>query len=305
MVIKLVILGSGGTVPTLSRNLPAMAIQCDGLLFLFDCGEGTQLQLMRARLSMGKLECICISHLHGDHVTGLPGLLMTLGQIPRERPLLICGPPGITEYTEGTRRLLGFQYQYPVEMLETSGGVVYQEGPLRIEAAPAEHSCFTLAYALIEAERPGRFLIEEAERLGIPAGPLYGRLQSGQAVTLPDGRTVQPSAVMGPPRRGRKIVYATDTRPAERVIQFARGADVLIHDGMFDDDLKDQAQMKWHSTVVQAAQVARQAQAGRLLLTHLSSRYYADAPLAEQARQVFPATTVARDLMEIDVPMYK
>lgn len=305
MTIKLVILGSGGTVPTLSRNLPSVAIQCDGALFLFDCGEGTQLQLTRAKLSMGKLESIMISHLHGDHVTGLPGLLMTLGQVPRERPLMIYGPPGIAEYVEGTRRMLGFQYQYPVEIQETTGGLVYQTKSLRIEAAPVEHSCFALAYALTEADRPGRFLVEEAERLGIPAGPLYGRLQAGHSVTLTDGREVHPSAVMGPPRRGRKIVYATDTRPCEQVVQLARGADVLIHDGMFDDDLRDQARTKWHSTVVQAAQVAKRAQVGRLILTHLSSRYYTDAPLADQARRVFPSTTIARDLMEIDVPMYK
>lgn len=305
MIIKIVILGSGGTVPTLSRNLPAVAMQCDGALFLFDCGEGTQLQLVKAKLSMGKLDSIYISHLHGDHVTGLPGLLMTLGQVPRERPLVICGPPGIAEYVEGTRRLLGFQYQYPVDIQETTGGVVYRTTLLRIEAAPVEHSCFTLAYALTEEERPGRFLVEKAERLGIPAGPLYGRLQAGQTVTLANGREVHPSEVLGPPRRGRKIVYATDTRPAERVVQFARGADVLIHDGMFDDDLRDQAQTKGHSTVVQAAQVAKRAQVGQLLLIHLSSRYYTEAPLVDQARRVFPSTTAARDLMEIEIPMDK
>lgn len=303
MVITIVVLGSGGTIPTLTRHLPAFTIQCDGDLFLFDCGEGAQMQFARAKLSFGKLEGIFISHLHGDHVMGLPGLLMTMSQIPRERPLLLAGPPGIAEFVEGNRRFLGSQYPFPVEIQETTGGVLYDRNMVRIEAAPARHSCFTLAFALEEHERPGRFSVEEAEHLGIPAGPLYGKLQHGLPVVLPDGRQVLPEQVLGPPRKGRKIVYATDTRPCEEVARLARDADVLIHDGMFDEDMRDQAHQKGHSTVVQAAEMARRAGVNHLLMTHLSSRYFSDAPLLEKARSVFPRTTMARDLMEITVPM--
>ena len=303
--VKIVILGSGGTIPTLSRNLPAMAIQCDGRIFLFDCGEGTQTQIVRAKLSMGKLEGIYISHLHGDHVTGLPGLLMTMGQAPREHPLQITGPPGLAEFIEGNSRILGFPQQFPIDVRETTGGVLYEDNQLKIDSVPAKHSCFTLAFALIEHERPGRFLVDEAQQLGIPDGPLYGRLQAGHPVTLDDGREIQPEQVMGPSRRGRKIVYATDTRPCDQVTRLAYEADVLIHDGMFDDELRDQAHLKQHSTVVQAARVAKRAKVGRLVLTHLSSRYLQDKPLVQQARKVFPSTKMARDLTEITVPMYK
>ncbi|MBM3264353.1 MAG: ribonuclease Z [candidate division Zixibacteria bacterium] len=303
MVITLVVLGSGGTIPTLSRHLPAFAIQCDGELFLFDCGEGAQMQFVKAKLSFARLEGIFISHLHGDHIMGLPGLLMTMSQVPRERPLYIVGPPGIAEFVEGNRRFLGVQYPFPVEIQETSGGVLYDRNRVRIRAVPARHSCFTLAFALEEYERPGRFMIEEAVRLGVPEGPVYGKLQKGLPVTLEDGRTILPEQVLGPPRKGRRIVYATDTRPCEEVVRLAQDADLLIHDGMFDDDLRDQAHQKCHSTVVQAAQVARRAGVGQLLLTHLSSRYFSDAPLLEKARNVFPHVIMARDLLEIDVPM--
>lgn len=305
MVITIVILGSGGTIPTFQRNLPSLAIQCDGNLYLFDCGEGTQMQFAKARLSLGKLEGIYITHLHGDHVMGLPGLLMTMSQVPRERPLLIVGPPGIEAFLEGNRRFLGFQYQFPVEIHETTGGLLYGNETVTIEAVPARHSCFTLAYALEERQRPGRFHVEHAQKLGVPSGPLYGKLQSGERVVLPDGREIEPEQVLGAPRRGRKIVYATDTRPCEEVARLAQDADLLIHDGMFDDDMTEQAHQKGHSTVVQAAQLASRANVSALLLTHLSPRYLSDAPLVEKARRLFSATSMARDLMEITLPMDK
>ena len=305
MVINIVILGSGGAIPTLTRNLPSMAVQCDGRVFLFDCGEGTQTQLVRAKLALSKIEAIYISHLHGDHVMGLPGLLMTMGQIPRERALYIYGPPGISDFVEGNRRFLGHQCPFPVIISESNGGLVSEDDTVFIEAVPADHSCFTLAFAFQERERPGQFLIEEAKRLGIPPGPLFGRLQAGESVTLRDGTLIEPQQVLGPTRRGRKIVYATDTRPCDQVASLAVEADVLIHDGMFADDLRAQARQKHHSTVVQAARIARRAKVGSLVLTHISSRYMQDGPLAAEARRIFPDTRVARDLMEINVPMYK
>ncbi len=305
MIIDIVILGSGGAVPTLTRNLPSVAVQCDGRVFLFDCGEGTQTQMVRAKLALSKIEGIYISHLHGDHVMGLPGLLMTMGQIPRERDLYIYGPPGITDFVEGNRRFLGHQCPFPVIVTEHKGGLVSEDDTVFIEAVPAEHSCFTLAFSFQERERPGLFLVEEARRLGVPPGPLYGRLQAGESVTLKDKRVIEPRQVLGPARKGRKIVYATDTRPCDQVASLAHEADVLIHDGMFSDDLRAQARQKHHSTVVQAARIARRAKVGSLVLTHISSRYMQDGPLAAEARKIFPAVRVARDLMEINVPMYK
>ncbi len=305
MIINIVILGSGGAIPTLTRNLPSVAIQCDGRIFLFDCGEGTQTQMVRAKLALSKIEGIYISHLHGDHVMGLPGLLMTMGQIPRERALHIYGPPGISDFVEGNRRFLGYQCPFPLVIAESKGGLVSEDDTVRIKAAPAEHSCFTLAFSFQERKRPGLFLVEKAKRLGIPPGPLYGRLQAGESVTLQDGRIIEPRQVLGPARRGRKIVYATDTRPCDQVASLALEADVLIHDGMFGDDLRSQARQKHHSTVVQAARIARRAKVGSLVLTHISSRYMQDGPLAAEARKIYPDSRIARDLMEINVPMYK
>ncbi len=305
MNINIVILGSGGAIPTLTRNLPSVAVQCDGRVFLFDCGEGTQTQIVRAKLAQSKIEGIYISHLHGDHVMGLPGLLMTMGQVPRERPLYIYGPPGIADFVEGNRRFLGYQCPFPVIIAENEGGLVSEDDRIFIEAVPADHSCFTLAFAFQERDRPGQFRVEEARKLGIPPGPLYGRLQAGETVTLQDGQVIEPRQVLGPIRRGRKIVYATDTRPCDQVASLALEADVLIHDGMFSDELRAQARQKHHSTVVQAARIARRAKVGSLVLTHISSRYMQEAPLAAEARKIFPASRVARDLMEINVPMYK
>ena len=305
MIMNIVILGSGGAIPTLKRNLPSVAVQCEGRVFLFDCGEGTQTQMVRAKLPLSKIERIYISHLHGDHVMGLPGLLMTMGQIPRERALYIDGPPGISDFVEGNRRFLGYQCPFPVIVTEHRGGTVSEDDTIYVDAVPADHSCFTLAFALQEKERPGQFQVEEARRLGVPPGPFYGRLQAGETVKLGDGRLIEPGQVLGPTRRGRKIVYATDTRPCDQVVSLALDADVLIHDGMFSDDLRAQARQKHHSTVVQAARIARRAKVGTLVLTHISSRYMQDGPLAAEARKIFPAARVARDLMEFNVPMYK
>ena len=305
MIINTVILGSGGAIPTLTRNLPSVAIQFDGRIFLFDCGEGTQTQMVRAKLAMSKIEGVYISHLHGDHVMGLPGLLMTMGQAPRERPLHIYGPPGIAGFVEGNQRFLGHQTPFPVVIHENTGGLVSEDETVFVNSVPADHSCFTLAFAFQERERPGLFQVEEARRIGIPPGPLYSRLQVGEPVTLQDGRVIAPEQVLGPARRGRKIVYATDTRPCDQVASLASEADLLIHDGMFSDELRAQARQKHHSTVVQAARIARRAKVSSLVLTHISSRYMQEALLANEARKVFSESRIARDLMEINIPMYK
>ena len=303
--MKIIVLGSGGTIPTLSRNLPSFALRREGELLLFDCGEGTQLQLMKARVGFGPLERICISHLHGDHVTGLPGLLMTLGQSSREKPLTIYGPPGIQRYVQGIVDTLALHPDYEVIVQETEGGVISENDRYRIQAAVADHNVFTLTYALIEGQRPGRFDVSKARKLGIPEGPLYRDLQSGKNVQLCDGRTIHASEIVGPPRPGRKVVYAIDTRPCSTVIELAQGADILIHDGMFTNDLKEEAQERGHSTARQAAEIAMEAGVERLILAHISPRYDDDTGLLKEARSMFQNTTVAEDLMSIDIPVHK
>ena len=305
MIIKIVILGSGGAIPTLTRNLPSVAIQCDGRIYLCDCGEGTQIQMVRAKLALSKVDGIYISHLHGDHVMGLPWFLITKIQDPRSRPLHIYGPPGISGFVDGYRHFLGHQTPFPVIISENTGGLVSENDTISVEATPIDHSCFTLGYAFQERERPGLFQVGEARRLGIPPGSLYGLLQAGKSVTLDDGKIIKPGQVLGPARRGRKIVYASDSRPCDQVANLAVEADVLIHDGMFSDDLRLQARQKYHSTVVQAARIAKRAKVRTLILTHISSRYMQDAPLVSEARKIFKNSLIARDLMEVEVPMYK
>jgi ribonuclease Z len=299
------LLGTGGAIPTLRRSLPAVALQREGDIFLFDCGEGTQVQIVRAALSPGRLFAIFLTHLHGDHVTGLPGLLMTIMHQSREKPLLIFGPRGIKEYVNLFRKCLGFNPQYELDVREIGEGKFLSGPGYRMEAVGVEHKPLTLAYALIEEQRPGRFFPEKAEALGVTEGPQFGRLQRGEAITLDDGRVVSPEMVMGPPRRGRKFVYVTDTRPCPQVVTFAEGADVLIHEGMFAADMEEEAGKKGHCTAAQAAGIAREAHVDRLVITHVSSRYGRGEQLLEEARQVFPNTVIGRDLMELEIPVHK
>jgi len=304
--VKIVTLGTGGAIPTPARSLPATALQREAEIFLFDCGEGTQLQFLKADLSPGKLRAVFISHLHGDHILGLPGLLMTLAHLSRKAPLSLFGPPGVSDYIRLTCRCLQFSPGYELIVKESSGGRVYSGPDYWIDAVPLDHTVFTLAYVFEEKERPGRFLLERARQLGVPEGPLYGRLQTGTDVTLSNGRVIRATEVLGKPRRGRKVVYAVDTRPCQQVKEISTGADLLIHDGMFSDQLREEARLKGHSTAVEAAEVAQNAKVERLLLTHISPRYRnQDALLQKEAMTIFPHTTVAKDLMQFKIQVHK
>jgi ribonuclease Z len=303
--MKIVLLGTGGTIPTLRRNLPSVALQREGDIFLFDCGEGTQIQLIRASLSPGKLVAIFLTHLHGDHVTGLPGLLMTMMHYSREKPLSVLGPPGTKDYLALIRKCLGFNPQYSIEIRELSDGQVYAGADFAVEAVTVDHKPHTFGFSLEEESRPGRFFPEKAKELGVPEGPLFGRLQRGATVTLPDGNVVTPAMVMGPPRKGRKVVYVTDTRPCPRVVELAQEADLLIHEGMFLNDMEKEAGLKGHSTILQAAKIARDAKVKKFVITHLSSRYRQINELLDEARGIFPQAVIGRDLMEFEIPLHK
>ena len=294
--MRAVILGSGGAVPTLHRMLPSTVLLREGEMFIFDCGEGTQLQLTKSRLGWARLRAIFISHLHGDHIIGLAGLLMTMSMGSRDKPLKIYGPPGIEDYIRLSQKYLRFGVSYPLEIVETEGGILVDEDEYLIEAMPVKHRVFTLAYRLVEKTRVGRFDLAKAQELNIPPGPLYKRLQSGEEITLDDGRIIRPDEILGDARPGRKVVYMIDTRPFPEAIEFARGADLLIHDGMFDDEMTDESKMRGHSTTRQAAMVAKEAGVDRLVLVHISPRYLAIKDMLRQAREVFPRTRIARDL---------
>jgi len=301
--MRVIMLGTGGAIPTLSRSLPSTALKREGEILLFDCGEGTQLQMKKAGLSIMKLSAIFISHLHGDHLTGLPGLLMTLVHLSRKESLYIFGPPGINAYIDSTKNCIGFSPEYDITVEETTGGRIYEGSGYRVEALPVDHTIFTLAYVFEEEKRPGRFYVEKAKKLGIPEGPLFNRLQKGKDVELNDGRIVHPEDVLGNPRRGRKIVYAVDTRPCQVVADSSKGADILIHDGMFSDQLREEADQKGHSTVVQAARIARKAGVSRLVLSHISPRYSETDALLNEALVIYPSTILADDLSEFEIPL--
>lgn len=303
--MKITLLGTGGAIPTLRRNLPAVALQREGDIFLFDCGEGTQVQLIRASLSPGKLSAIFLSHLHGDHVTGLPGLLMTMMHQAREKPLFIFGPSGTKEYLNLIRKCLGFNPPYLLDIREISEGRVYSGSDFWVEAVGVDHKPHTFAFSLEEEPRPGRFFPDKAKELGVPEGPLFGKLQRGETLTLEGGKVITPSMVMGPPRKGRKFVYVTDTRPCPQIIELAKEADFLIHEGMFAGDMEEEARLKGHSTISQAARIAVEAKVKKLVITHISSRYRQINELLNEARAIFPHAIIGRDLMEFEIPVHK
>src|ERR1051325_7507553 len=292
--MKVIPLGTSSGKPTLRRNVSATAIVRDGEWLLFDCGEGTETQISRAKLNPSKLTAIFITHLHGDHFNGLSGLLSTMGLDRRVRALTLVGPPGIREYLETLARLKILYVNYPLDVREFAAlkavTTVYETDDYFVAARPLDHRIFTLGYRLEERDRPGRFDLERARALGIPEGPLYRKLQLGEDVRLSDGRVIQSREVVGPPRPGKAIAYCTDTRPFAGTVELARGVDLIVHEATYTDDMAYEARDYGHSTASQAAQIARDAEARRLLITHFSTRYANVTPLYEEARNVFPET---------------
>jgi ribonuclease Z len=240
--------------------------------------------------------------MHGDHVTGLMGLLMSLQMADRTQPLQVVGPRGLADYIRCSRRGLHTSFAYPLQIMEASPGQVVREtGAYRVWCDALDHRLFCLGYAFEELPRPGRFDLAAARALGVPEGPLFGRLQRGESVELPDGRQVRPAEVLGPSRPGAKIAYCTDTRPSPAAVTLGAGADLFIHEGTFDAEMAQEAAHKGHSTVVQAAEVARAAEVRRLAITHISPRYTDPAPLLAQACAVFPETMIAEDLTRVEI----
>lgn len=303
--MRVIPLGTSSGKPTLKRNVSALAIAREAEWLLFDCGEGTQMQIARAGLNPSRLSAIFITHLHGDHFNGLAGLLSTMGLDRRARDLTLVGPPGINEYLETLARLKILFVNYPLEVREF-GSVsnltsVYETSEYVVQAHPLDHRLFALGYRLEERPRPGRFNLDRARELGIPEGPLFRRLQMGEEIQLNDGRTIRPAEVLGPPRPGKTVAYCTDTRPFDGAIKLGRGADLLIHEATYTEEFTQEARDYGHSTAAQAARIARESGAQRLLITHFSTRYPDLTPLFEEARAVFPDTSLAEDLLQIEV----
>ena len=302
-------MGTSSGRPTPARNVSALAISTEGEWWLFDCGEGTQSQILRAGLSFHRLSGIFITHLHGDHFNGLPGLLSTMALDRRERPLTLVGPPGIGEYLETLGKLRILFYNYPVKLIELGSAsfnesseiLCYESEKYTVVTRPLDHRIFALGYRLAQRDRPGRFNLDRAVELGIPAGPLFGKLQSGQSVTLDDGRTIEPIEVLGAPRKGTSIAYCLDTRPCANAIALANNVDWLIYEATYTAELTEEAAAYGHSTALQAAETADTAGASNLLITHFSSRYPDPSVLLAEARTHFAKTSMAEDLKPVEL----
>jgi ribonuclease Z len=297
--LDIVFLGTSGSVPTARRGLAGTLVRRGGDRILFDCGEGTQRQLLRSSIGLVELHEIFLTHYHADHYLGLPGMLKTFALRGRELPLTVYGPPGLIDLFGVLRRIFG-KLSYEVELRELAHGDTLDRGDHRIFAFAVEHGVTANGYCLAESPRPGRFDLETACSLGVPQGPLFGRLQAGESVELPTGGTVAPEQVLGPPRPGRKIVLAGDTRPAREVLELAREADVLVHEATFASEEQQRADETLHSSSIGAAELAKAAGVKLLALTHLSNRYFGPE-IAREARAIFADTVVPRDFDIIDV----
>jgi ribonuclease Z len=275
-------------------------IRRGGERILVDCGEGTQRQLLRSNVGLPELPEVFVTHYHADHYLGLPGMLKTFALRGRELPLTVYGPPGLVDLFQSLQRIFG-KLTYRLELEELRPGDVVDRDGYRIVVFRVHHGMVSNGYALVEDSRPGRFDEAEANRLGVPRGPLFGALQRGEPVTATTGETVVASQVLGPARAGRKLVLSGDTRIVRSVQDVARDADVLVHDGTFGEEERERAEETGHATAVEAAELARDAGVELLALTHLSNRYFGPE-IAREARAVFPATVVPRDFDIIDVP---
>ena len=305
MQLYVIFLGTGGSWPTVKRNVTSIAIKRGGEIILMDCGEGTQRQIQRSGLSYMQIKSIFISHFHGDHFLGLPGLIQTMQLNDREEPLRIYGPRGTREIVEELKNLGHFKPSYEIEGIDLDEGDEVRFDGYSVKPFRVKHNVPTLGFVLEEDQRPGRFNKSKALELGIPEGPLFGKLQRGESVRLKDGRIITPDMVLGSPRPGRKIVYSGDTRPCDKVIEYAKDADILIHDSTFLSDLEDLAREYAHSTARQAAEIASKANVDKLILTHISPRYVDDKEFEREAREIFDNSLVARDFMKIEVRLKK
>ncbi|MGG4553539.1 ribonuclease Z [Paenibacillus humicus] len=299
--MELYFLGTNAGVPSLERNVTSVALRMleeRRSFWLFDCGEGTQHQILRSPLKLSKLEKIFITHLHGDHLFGLPGLISSRAYQGGEDPLTIYGPRGLRQYIHTSLELSESHISYSLDIVEHDGGVLFEDDSFRVEASLLEHRVASYGYRIMEKDLPGKLDTATMESYGIRPGPLYGKLKRGESVEAPDGRILHASEVQGKPKKGRIITILGDTRPCGAVLPLARDADVLVHESTFLHEMKDTAHTYFHSTARQAAEAAREAGAKRLFLTHLSSRYkYEDQimQLEREAQEIFPEAVIARE----------
>jgi ribonuclease Z len=307
--VQITFLGTSSGVPTRSRNVSSVALRLPqrAEVWLFDCGEGTQHQLLRSDLKTSQISRIFITHMHGDHIYGLMGLLASCGLAGNTDRVDIYGPAGLDEYLRAGRKYSHTHFSFPVQVHTVQPGVVYEDEEFTVSCASLKHRVPAFGYRITEKDRAGRFNVEKATTLGIPPGPIYGKLKRGETVTLPDGRRIRGTDLCGETEVGRKFVYCTDTVYCDNAVELAQDADVLVHEATFAHQDAEMAFDRLHSTSTMAAQTALNARVKQLIMTHFSPRY---APgndivlddLLQEAQAIFPQTILAHDFLTFDVP---
>lgn len=297
--LSVVFVGTAGSTPTARRGLSSLLVRRGGDQLLFDCGEGTQRQLIRS-VGLADIEHVFVSHFHADHILGIPGMLKTFALRGRTLPITLYGPPGLQRLLADLDVVIG-RLPYDVEIYELVPGEELGFKGFRVSAFKVDHGGPAYGYALVEHDRPGEFDVERARKLGVRHGPDFGILQKGGDVVAPDGSKVSSADVVGQPRRGRCLVYSGDSAPCDGTLAAARGADLLVHEATFGDDEQARAAQTRHSTARQAAELAREAQVELLCLTHVSGRYFGKE-LRAQAREVFARTELPRDFDVVELP---
>jgi ribonuclease Z len=299
-------------VPTRSRNVSSVALRLPqrAEVWLFDCGEGTQHQILRSEIKVSQLTRIFITHMHGDHIFGLMGLLASVGLAGSPHRIDIYGPPGLEEYLKASGKYSQTRFSYPIEVHTVQPGKIYEDKEYIVSCGLLKHRVPAFGYRIVEKDRAGRFDVEKAKALGIPSGPIYGELKQGKTVTLPDGRVIRGTDLCAPPEAGRKIAYCTDTVFCEGAVELAQNVDLLIHEATFAHADAELAYQRMHSTSTMAAQTALFAQAKRLMMTHFSPRYSPGnaillEDLLKEARAIFPNTDMAYDFLTYEVPRHQ
>ncbi|WP_100331492.1 ribonuclease Z [Bacillus xiapuensis] len=304
--MEVLFLGTGAGVPAKVRNVSSLALKMlneRGAVWLFDCGEATQHQILHTALKPRRVEKIFITHLHGDHIFGLPGFLGSRSFQGGELPLTVFGPAGIQKFIEVSLDVSKTRLQYDLDVIEIEEGIVFEDDRMLVEARKLDHGILSYGYRVCEKDKPGALLVEKLQADGVPQGPLYKEIKEGRPVLLEDGRRILPERYMGPPQKGKVIAILGDTRSCAAAVELARNADLLVHEATFSASSSQMAHDYFHSTTQQAAEIARKAGAKALCLTHISSRYTREETvlLKEEAEEIFTPVTVAHDFLELSL----
>jgi len=305
MILEITFLGTGAGMPAKNRNVSSIALKHleNGSIWLFDCGEATQHQILHTSIKPRKISKIFITHLHGDHIFGLPGLLGSRSFLGGTEPLTIYGPKGIRDFIEVSLSVSQTHLNYNIEIVEFEGHCVFDLGHITVESRLLEHAIPSYGYRIVEKDKPGMLLVDKLKDIGVPPGPQYQLLKNGETIELEDGRRINGKEFLGPDKKGRVVAILGDSRPCENAVELAKEADLLIHEATLDKSLEKTAHEFFHSTTHQAAQIAKKAQVKKLIITHISSRYEKQewVRLEQEAKEIFSNTIIAEDFKKVTI----